>query len=146
VSGRVLYFETMSLGLLAQLSYEEVLSKEQGSVVKLFYCDRDEIVVAAFSGGALKIFCGCHRSSDNNMKEKSSLFNGGHTPTNPFLLRVNYMIHESTILSMAVSEDLGIIAVSAIDGTVRIVDYYTLHIRYYKLFILIVVLINLYIF
>jgi hypothetical protein len=42
---------------------------------------------------------------------------GGNTPSSPMLLRSNQSTHETTVLTMAVSEELGLIAVSGVDGT-----------------------------
>lgn len=129
-SGRVLLFESNSLGLLSQQSYEQPLFKEQGYVVKLCYCSRDEVVVAAYSGGCVKVFNGCHRTMlEGEAKHEFDAIQGGNAPSHPLLLRSNNAVHDSTVLAMAVSEELGLIAISGVDGTVRIVDYYTLHIR-----------------
>jgi hypothetical protein len=140
-------YDGTSLGLLSQLSHEEKLSRQNdhnsgGAVIQLRYCERDEVVVAAFAGGAVKVFCGCHRvmtedittavqtKSANDVNELlCPYFQGGGPPQTPLLLRQNSRVHETTVMAMDVSDKLGLIAVSAVDGTVRVFDYYSLIIR-----------------
>jgi len=146
-SGRVLMYDGTSLGLLSQLSHEDKISRQHdhnssGAVIQLRYCERDEILVAAFAGGAVKIFCGCHRvvtedittalqtKTADDMKELlCPYFQGGGPPQTPLLLRMNARVHETTVMAMDVSDKLGLIAISAVDGTVRVFDYHTLLIR-----------------
>jgi hypothetical protein len=146
-SGRVLMFDGTSLGLLSQLSHEEKLSSHDdhtsgGAVVQLRYCEQDEILVAAFAGGSVKVFSGCHRVVTEDIttalqtKTEADIeellcpyFQGGGAPQTPLLLRVNERVHETTVMAMDVSDKLGLIAVSAVDGTVRVFDYHTLLIR-----------------
>ena len=146
-SGRVLMYDGTSLGLLTQLSHEEKLSSRDdynsgGAVVQLKYCERDETLVAAFAGGAIKVFSGCHRVVTEDItialqtKEEADIkellcpyFQGGGPPQTPLLLRLNLRVQETTVTAMDASDKLGLIAVSAVDGTIRVFDYHTLLIR-----------------
>lgn len=62
--GRVLLFDTFTFGLLTQLTRisESDEFKTQGFVCGLQYVDRDELLVACYSNGAVKVFVGCHRT------------------------------------------------------------------------------------
>jgi hypothetical protein len=142
-SGKILLLDTTTIGILNHLTYheQEMKSREillQGPVVMMKYCQQNELLVVVHTSGVLKIFCGCHRTITIEQREKYlskkmtttmtsemkatsqewcpySL--GGNTPSSPTLLRSNQMTHETTVLTMAVSEELGLIAVSGVDGT-----------------------------
>lgn len=145
--GKVLLLDTTTIGILMQLTHEEssISRESQGPITKMCYCNQNELLVVAHAGGAIKIFSACHRTISQEQREKylskksfkswCPYLLGGNTPSSPLLLRSNNLVHETTILSMAVSEELGLIAVSGSDGTVRVIDFYTLLIRFIYLFI-----------
>jgi hypothetical protein len=121
--------DTTTVGILIQLTHEEssIHRESQGPIIKMIYGNQYELLVVCHSGGAIKIFGGCHRTISNEFREKYLLkkshpewcpfYLGGNTPSSPLLLRSNNMVYETTILAMAVSEELGLIAVSGSDGT-----------------------------
>lgn len=140
-------FDGTTFGLVSQLSHEETFQgrDHHGSVVSMVYCDGDELLFVALAGGVLKVYSGCHRSITFDVKSQieqnltsaagfdvnwCELCEGGHAPTTSQFLRANYAAHESTIIDMAVSEEMGLVAVSGSDGTVRIFDYFNLSLRY----------------
>lgn len=65
MDGRVLLFDSYTFGLLLQLTDEEddKAFKTQGFVSGLQFVQRDELLVACYSNGAVKVFVGCHRQN-----------------------------------------------------------------------------------
>jgi hypothetical protein len=139
-------FDGTTLGLVTQLSHEETFSgrDHHGCVVSMVYCDSDELLFVALAGGVIKAYSGCHRGITYDVKIQveehltsaagfpvnwCELCVGGHAPTSPQFLRANYAAHESTIVDMAVSEEMGLVAVSGSDGSIRIFDYFNLALR-----------------
>ena len=139
-------FDATTLGLVCQLSHEELLTGRDyhGAVISMKYADGDELLFVALVGGVLKVYSGCHRSISSDVKSSiednmssltgfdvkwCDLCSGGQAPTSPQLLRANFGVHESNIIAMDVSEGMGLVAIAGADGTVRILDYYTLLIR-----------------
>jgi hypothetical protein len=129
-AGKILLFDTTTIGILGHLTYNEneTLSREgQGPVVTMKYCDAKELLVVAHASGVVKVFNGCHRNISAEQREKylkkknytewCPHYLGGNTPSSPLLFRSNQMVHESTVIAMAVSEELGLIALSGADGT-----------------------------
>jgi hypothetical protein len=126
-SGKILLFDTTTIGILSHLTYNENDTSNQGPVVTMKYCHQNELLVVAHTSGVVKVFNGCHRNISIEQREKYLLkkiyaewcphYLGGNTPSSPLLLRSNQMVHETTVLAMAVSEELGLIAMSGADGT-----------------------------
>lgn len=69
IDGRVLLFDSLTFGLLKQLTDEEEdhAFRQQGSVCSLVYVDRDELLVAGYANGAIKIFGGCLQSNSHHL-------------------------------------------------------------------------------
>jgi hypothetical protein len=63
--GRILLFDSFTFGLLKQLTHEleDNAFSQQGAVVGLEYINRDELLVAVYDNGAVKIYSGCLRSA-----------------------------------------------------------------------------------
>lgn len=126
-SGKILLLDTTTIGILSHLTYGEQEVKSQGPVVTMNYSNQNELLVVAHASGVVKIFCGCHRTitpeqRGNYLAKKANLewcpySLGGNTPSSPTLLRSNQRAHETTVLTMTLSEELGLIAVSGADGT-----------------------------
>lgn len=146
-SGKILLLDTTTLGILNHLTFSEqdVFSRDtQGPVVKMKYCSQNELLVVAHSNGAIKVFSGCHRTISAEQREKylakknytewCQYCLGGNTPSSPILIRSNQSVQESTVLAMAVSEELGLIAVSGSDGT-GVFPTFVGHIWQYELLI-----------
>jgi WD40 repeat protein len=145
-TGRVLLLDSATLGILTQLTHEESHGRDgHGPVRHMVYGENDELLVVAHTNGALKIFSGCHRTASAEYREKyvhkvarkyftqgppewCPLSLGGNTPYSPVLLRSNHQVHDSSVLSMDFSEELGIIAVSGSDGTGKRWDWCELYI------------------
>jgi WD40 repeat protein len=152
-SGHLFIYDTASFGLLTKINLDVTFYREQGAITALAFVGRDELVVAGFAGGAVVVCVGCFRNNDAanavlvpraSKIEAASSFSvseteqsdvawtcnpvpsGGRPRLSPALLRCNAAVHESNIVSIAVSEDYNLIAVAGGDGTVRLLDYLSL--------------------
>lgn len=78
--GRVLLFDSFTFGLLKQLTNEDEdhAFRQQGGVVQLIYVERDELVVAAYMNGAIKIFGGCHHGGYQASQQQQHHSSGRH--------------------------------------------------------------------
>lgn len=63
--GRILMFDSYTFGLLKQLTteLEDVAFLYQGAVIGLSFVDRDELLVALYDNGAVKVYGGCLRAA-----------------------------------------------------------------------------------
>ena len=153
--GRVLLFDSYTFGLLKQLTCEteDNAFHEQGSVLAMSYVDRDELVVAVYANGAVKVFGGCQHGGymaqkSSNLHVDPRLHNdydgmstshihgdksyprarGGRAPSRPYLLRECDLgvIVDLSVRAMTVSVAHSLIAVLTKSGLVYLYDYLTL--------------------
>ncbi|RYG69737.1 hypothetical protein EON64_01965, partial [archaeon] len=158
LDGRVLMFDSYTFGLLKQLTDEDEddAFRFQGAVAGLQYVDRDELVVAVYAAGAVKIFGGSLRHAysgpkhsvhrpqrgkkgahaggmgDSKSKEEEEDFvphsSGGKPPIRPFLLRECDLgvLPDFSVRALAVSEAHNLIAVLTKQGVIYFYDYLNL--------------------
>eukprot|EP01039_Chlorochromonas_danica_P003277 gene3277-3594_t len=153
LDGRVLLFDSFTFGLVKQLTDEEEDStfRFQGAVASLAYVDRDELLVAVYSAGAVKVFGGClHHaysgqkfsvikpqrrsnkmgmdSSNNSSEDFIPSAKGGKPPIRPFLLRECDLgvLPDFSVRAVAVSEGHNLVAVLCKQGSVYVYDYLNL--------------------
>lgn len=178
--GKIFIYDTASFGLLTQIKAEIPTTKAHGAVVALEYIPQDELLVASYAAGAVRVLLGCHRTAeeaevaiarsttamaeakkvmaakehehDNRLMNRPgspdspgaahsssvggmsavlSMINcplpvGGKPHPHPVLIRRNDSVQEQMIMAMAVSREYGLIAVSGDDGSVRLVDYFSM--------------------
>lgn len=153
LDGRVLLFDSFTFGLVKQLTDEEEdgTFRFQGAVASLAYVDRDELLVAVYSAGAVKVFGGClHHaysgqkfsiikpqrrnnkmgvdSSSNSPEDFIPSAKGGKPPIRPFLLRECDLgvLPDFSVRAVAVSEGHNLVAVLCKQGSVYVYDYLNL--------------------
>lgn len=143
LDGRVLLFDSFTFGLLKQLTDEDEDNafRHQGAVAGLAYVDRDELLVAAYAAGAVKIFSGClrhayagpkHSSKPQHAKNNEEEFiphtNGGKPPIRPYLLRECDLgvLPDFSVRTVTVSEGHNLIAVLTKTGVIYLYDYLNL--------------------
>lgn len=181
--GKIFIYDTSSFGLLTQIKGEIPTNRSHGAVVSLLFIPQDELLIAAYAAGAVRVLLGCHRTVEEaevaiarsaaavaearklmiaqdrekndkmmnrpgspgspesqdgtktfDVEEPSvtpSMINcplpvGGKPHPHPVLIRRNDAVHEQMILAMAVSREYGLVAVAGDDGSVRILDYFSL--------------------
>lgn len=151
--GRVLLYDSYTFGLLKQLTCEteDTAFQEQGAVAALTYVDRDELVVAVYANGAVKVFGGCQHGGYMAQKASNLHFDprlqnddelpsgnkgdksyprarGGRAPSRPYLLRECDLgaIVDLSVRAMAVSVAHSLVAVLTKSGLVYLYDYLTL--------------------
>jgi hypothetical protein len=145
--GRVLLFDSFTFGLIKQLTNEreDGAFMEQGAVSFLYYVDRDELLVAAYTNGAVKVFSGCqhggysgqqvHTFNSKPLEESSSKGDisypkskGGKAPSDQQLLRECDLgvITDLSVRELAVSVTHSLIATLTKTGMVYLYDYLTM--------------------
>jgi hypothetical protein len=149
--GRILLFDSYTFGLVKQLTneLEDEAFRQQGSVIGLHYVDRDELVVAAYDNGAVKVCSGCLRSAVEIVPEEKVVskpgigsssshivgdasnfygYHGGKAPPQHHLLRETDLgfIQDHSICSLSVSSDHNLIAILSKTGLIFVYDYLTM--------------------
>jgi hypothetical protein len=158
LDGHVMLFDSISFGLLQHLSKPDLSfgqkkgqtgsghhghGNSQGFVASLVYVERDELLITLYAWGAIKIFSGCHRSS-NTLNETPIMYHppsgsnypgacGGQPPCHKLMFRECDFgfeaSQESTVVAAVMSELHNVIIVAIRNGHIRIFDYLTLQLQ-----------------
>jgi WD40 repeat protein len=134
--GRVLLYDSFTFGLLLQLTDErdDAHFFHQGCVVALNYVARDELVVATYASGAVKVLVGCHRTQPATSQAEEAEYDktapypcsgGGKPPSNHFLLREVDMclVSDNSFNGACFSTDYNLIATCTKKGLIFVYDY-----------------------
>jgi hypothetical protein len=162
LDGHVMLFDSVSFGLLQHLGKPEMSllhksaqahfgnnnlsndsSAQIGFVASLVFVERDELLIACYAWGAIKIFTGCHRNS-HTLNETPILYRppahsrfpggcGGNPPCHKLLFREADFgfeaSQESAVIAAVFSDVYNVIIVAVRNGHVRIFDYITLQLQ-----------------